>query len=347
MLKVIRIVGELKSEDYRNVQEALLQAKNDGQISAVLLDIDSAGGSSEALQETALLVRETAKVKPVYAYTQTKMLSAAYWLASQATKVLASPASIVGSIGVVAMHYDMSKKMEKEGIQVTLLRSTENKAVPNIYEPLSDEARAKLQQMVNNLHERFVNAVKTARNLSNEDKWANGKSFGAQEALELGLVDELVLPFELKSYISKQNEVNAMDNNIIEQFKIALKELFSQERKEREAQEKQLALELQNKEAEVKAYKEQLANLAQEKENLRRALREKEIREFLISSNRVYGDNLEKALAFAMSLDDEKLSAFKEMIMSLSAVSTEAKFTTGASLEEDDYKKAVDALMKA
>jgi signal peptide peptidase SppA len=346
MLKVIRIVGELKSEDYRNVQEALLQAKDDGQISAVLLDIDSAGGTSEALQETALLVRETAKVKPVYAYTQTKMLSAAYWLASQATKVLASPASIVGSIGVVAMHYDMSKKMEKEGIQVTVLRSAESKGVPNIYEPLSEEAKEKLQQIVNNLHEHFVKAIKTARNLSNEDKWANGKTFSAQEALELGLVDELVLPFELKSYISKQNNANSMDN-IIEQLKVALKDLFAQERKEKEAQEKQLTLELQNKEAEVKAYKEQLANLAQERENLRRALREKEIREFLISSNRLYGDNLEKALAFAMSLDDEKLGAFKEMIMSLSAISTEAKFTTGASLDDDDYKRAVDALMKA
>ena len=346
MLKVIRIVGELKSEDYRNVQEALLQAKDDSQFSAVLLDIDSAGGTSEALQETALLVRETAKVKPVYAYTQTKMLSAAYWLASQATKVLASPTSIVGSIGVVAMHYDMSKKMEKEGIQVTVLRSAESKAVPNIYEPLSEEAREKLQQIVNNLHEQFVKAIKTARNLSNEDKWANGKTFSAQEALELGLVDELVLPFELKSYISKQNNANPMDN-IIEQLKVALKDLFAQERKEKEAQEKQLALELQNKEAEVKAYKEQLANLAQERESLRRALREKEIREFLISSNRIYGDNLEKALAFAMSLDDEKLRAFKEMIMSLSAISTEAKFTTGASLEDDDYKRAVDALMKA
>jgi signal peptide peptidase SppA len=347
MLKVIRIVGELRSEDYRNIQEALLQAKNDSQISAVLLDIDSSGGSAEALQETALLVRETAKVKPVYAYTQTKMLSAAYWLASQATKVLASPASVVGSIGVVAMHYDMSKKMEKEGIQVTVLRSAESKAVPNIYEPLSEEAKANLQQIVNNLHEQFVKAVKTARGLPNEDKWASGKSFGAQEAVEIGLVDELVLPFELKSYISKQNEAYTMDSGIIEQFKVALKDLFSQERKEREAQEKQIALELQNKEAEVKAYKEQLANLAQEKENLRRALREKEIREFLISSNRIYGDNLEKALAFAMSLDDEKLSAFKEMIMSLSAISTEAKFTAGASLDDDDYKRAVDALMKA
>jgi len=345
MLKIIRIVGELKSEDYRNVQEALLQAKDDSQISAVLLDIDSSGGTSEALQETALLVRETAKVKPVYAYTQTKMLSAAYWLASQATKVLASPASIVGSIGVVAMHYDMSKKMEKEGIQVTVLRSAESKAVPNIYEPLSEEAREKLQQIVNNLHEQFVKAIKTARNLSNEDKWANGKSFSAQEALELGLVDELVLPFELKSYISKQNNANPMDN-IIEQLKVALKDFFA-ERKEKEVQEKQLALELQNKEAEVKAYKEQLANLAQERESLRRALREKEIREFLISSNRIYGDNLEKALAFAMSLDDEKLSAFKEMIMSFSAISTEAKFTTGASLEDDDHKRVVDAVMKA
>jgi signal peptide peptidase SppA len=347
MLKVIRIVGELRSEDYRNIQEALLQAKNDSQISAVLLDIDSAGGSSEALQETALLVRETAKAKPVYAYTQTKMLSAAYWLASQATKVLASPASIVGSIGVVAIHYDMSKKMEKEGIQVTVLRSAESKAVPNVYEPLSEEDKAKLQQNVNNLHEQFVKAVKAARGLSNEDKWASGRSFSAKEALEFGLVDELVLPFELKSYISKQNEANTMDNSIIEQFKVALKDLFSQERKEREAQEKQLALELQSKEAEVKAYKEQLTNLSEERETLRRALREKEIREFLKNSNRVYGDNLEKALAFAMSLDDEKLSAFKEMIMSLGAISTEAKFTTGASLEDDDYKKAVDALMKA
>jgi len=346
MLKVIRIVGELRAEDYRNVQEALLEAKSDSKISAVLMDIDSAGGSPEALQETALLVRETAKVKPVYAYTQTKMLSAAYWLASQATKVLASPASVVGSIGVVAMHYDMSKKMEKEGIQVTVIRSAESKAVPNFYEPLTPEAKAKLQQVVNNLHEQFVKAVKDARSLSNEDKWANGKSFGAQEALEIGLVDELVLPFELKSYI-KQNEANTMDNSIIEQFKVAIKDLFSQERKEREAQEKQLALELQNKESEVKAYKEQLTNMAQERENLRRALREKEIREFLIGSNRVYGDNLEKALAFAMSLDDEKLSAFKEMIMSLGAISTEAKFTSGASLEEDDYKRAVDALMKA
>jgi len=347
MLKVIRIVGELRSEDYRNIQEALLQAKDDSQISAVLLDIDSSGGIAEALQETALLVRETAKVKPVYAYTQTKMLSAAYWLASHATKVLASPASIVGSIGVVAMHYDMSKKMEKEGIQVTVFRSAESKAVPNVYEPLSEEGKAKLQQIVNNLHEQFVKAVKAARGLSNEDKWASGRSFSAKEALELGLVDELVLPFELKSYISKQKEANTMDNSIIEQFKIALKDLFSQERKEREAQEKQIALELQNKEAEVKAYKEQLTNLAQERETLRRALREKEIREFLMSSNRVYGDNLEKALAFAMSLDDEKLSAFKEMIMSLGAISTEPKFTTGASLEDDDYKRAVDALMKA
>src|SRR5215831_11487320 len=92
------------------------QAAGDGNVEAILLDIDSPGGQVDMLPEAAAAVRAARATKPVVAVANTMMASAAYWLGAQASELVVTPSGEVGSIGVFAIHNDLSKQMEMLGI---------------------------------------------------------------------------------------------------------------------------------------------------------------------------------------------------------------------------------------
>lgn len=175
-------------------QQALAQAVNDPQVDAIMLEIDSPGGSTDLVAETAQMVRDARQVKPVWAVANTLAASAAYWIGSQADELSVTPSGEVGSIGVLAAHQDVSVLQEKAGIKTTLVRAGRFKADTNPFEPLSDEAREALQQRVDEFYGMFVRAVARGRGVSVDSVrsgFGEGRVVTASQALAEGMVDRV------------------------------------------------------------------------------------------------------------------------------------------------------------
>ena len=162
------------------------------EISAVVLDVDSPGGSVFGIEELAGIIRAGRGRKPIVAMANTLMASAAYWIASQADEILASPSSQVGSIGVIGVHQDISEAEAKAGIKTTLVTAGKFKGDGNEHAPLTDSARATMQQLVDGYYAAFVQDVSRGRAVSVaqvRDGFGEGRILGAKDALRAGLVD--------------------------------------------------------------------------------------------------------------------------------------------------------------
>src|SRR5690606_37146136 len=103
------------------LRAALRAALADPEVAAIVLDIDSPGGTVAGITELAAELRAARSVKPIYAVANTLAASAAYWLASQATEVVATPSATVGSIGVLVVHLDQSRALDQAGITPTII----------------------------------------------------------------------------------------------------------------------------------------------------------------------------------------------------------------------------------
>lgn len=173
---------------------ALRAAAADPNIAAIVLNIDSPGGSTDMLPETAAEIRAAAKKKPVVAVANTMADSAAYWLASQATEIVASPSAEVGSVGIIAQHTDLSGAEEKAGIKTTLITAGANKGELSPYQPLSEDALANVQHRVDQMYGMFVRDVARGRGIDTQavqDRFGQGRAVSAQDALAAGMVDRI------------------------------------------------------------------------------------------------------------------------------------------------------------
>ena len=168
-------------------------AINDPSVKAIILAIDSPGGTVDGTVDIARLVYESRGVKPVIAYTDGLMASAAYWIGSAADKVyIGNDATLVGSIGVVATHQDISKAQEMQGVKTTEVYAGKYKRIVSQYAPLSEAGQAYLQDRVDYLYSVFVSAVADNRGVAVEKVlkgMADGKVFSGRQAIEAGLVD--------------------------------------------------------------------------------------------------------------------------------------------------------------
>lgn len=170
------------------------QTVADPNISGIVLDVNSPGGSAFGLPELADEIRAAASQKPVVAIANHQAASAAYYLASQASELMGTPSSQVGSIGTIIAHEDISGLEEKMGVRHTLITAGKYKAEANPYEPLTDEARDYLQGMVNEYNTMFVNAVARGRGVSASvvrEQFGEGRMFLAKNALRLGMIDRI------------------------------------------------------------------------------------------------------------------------------------------------------------
>lgn len=169
-------------------------ASND--VSAIVLAIDSPGGTVAGTPETAAAVRAAAAQKPVIAIADTLAASAAYWIGSQATKFVAAPSADLGSIGVVCMHSDYSRMLSEAGIDTTFITSTDApfKVEGNPYQPLSDEAKANWTQRADESMADFVRSVAEGRGKTQSavrETFGKGRTMGAQAALAAGMIDAI------------------------------------------------------------------------------------------------------------------------------------------------------------
>jgi ClpP class serine protease len=118
-------------------REQLGRAAADPDVGAIVLDVNSPGGTYAGTPETANAVRQANAAKPVIAVVDAMAGSAAYWIASQAGELVVTPSGEAGSIGVLAVHQEFSQALENEGVKVTIVRSRPSKADANPFEPLT------------------------------------------------------------------------------------------------------------------------------------------------------------------------------------------------------------------
>jgi signal peptide peptidase SppA len=173
---------------------AFRQAVNDPNIKAIVLDIDSPGGSTDGVDELSAEIFQARGQKPITAIANTLCASAAYYLGCSATEFVAAPSALVGSIGVYMAHTDFSEMDAKAGVKTTLISAGKYKTEGNEFEPLSDGARAAAQAIVDSFYEQFVKAVARGRGVGAaavRNGFGEGRVVTAKQAVELGMVDRV------------------------------------------------------------------------------------------------------------------------------------------------------------
>lgn len=174
--------------------EALERAKRDTRVKAVLLRVDSPGGSVNASQVMyEELVRFRADTgKPVVVHMGEFAASGGYYLACGADEIVASPSTITGSIGVIYQTFDASEGLARIGIRADAITSGPNKALASPFEAHQAEHRAILQTLVDEFFVQFEDVVREARPDVPDDAWStvtDGRVVSGVRAVELGLAD--------------------------------------------------------------------------------------------------------------------------------------------------------------
>jgi signal peptide peptidase SppA len=185
----------------------LRAALENPEVKGIFLDIDSIGGPGDGVTDLAGKVYAARKQKPVVAFSDGAMLSAAIWIGVAADRVyLANETVGSGSIGVLAMHTDFSKAEEQAGIKTTVISAGKYKALGNRYEPLSKEGRDILQEQIDYMYGLFVRDVAKYRGTSEKtvlEKMADGRVFFGNQAVRAGLVDGLMSKRQLLQSLSR------------------------------------------------------------------------------------------------------------------------------------------------
>lgn len=166
-------------------------ALDDPQVNRILLDIDSPGGSIGGVDELSDFIFMARKQKPVIAFANGQMDSAAYWIGSAAEKIYAEKTAEVGSIGVYSVVEDWSVADHQMGVKTEIIKAGKHKADGHPSKPLTEEGRANIQNEINTYYDLFVAAVSRNRNISLEEtlKLADGRVWIGQKAVDAGLID--------------------------------------------------------------------------------------------------------------------------------------------------------------
>jgi len=167
---------------------------DDPEIGAIVLDVDSPGGQVNGIEELSRQIFAARGQKPIVAVANHTMASAAYWIGSAADEVIITPSGEVGSIGVFAVHKDISAALEKDGVKVSLISEGKYKVEGNPYEPLAEEARGAIQVRVSEAYDAFIQSVARNRGVTPEDVrngFGEGRVVGARQAVELGMADRV------------------------------------------------------------------------------------------------------------------------------------------------------------
>lgn len=166
---------------------------NDPGIGAIVLDVDSPGGTIHGMAEMSAMIHKARNPeRPIIAVANDLMASAAYWIGSAADEIVIAPNAFVGSIGVMAIHDDESVADEKAGVKRTIITAGKHKAEGNPLEPLGDDARDEAQRQVDLIYADFVSDVARNRGVTRtvvERDYGQGRVYSGSEAIERGLAD--------------------------------------------------------------------------------------------------------------------------------------------------------------
>jgi protease IV len=188
---LVRIEGPIL--DAKNTVDEIKEHVKDGSIKAIVLRIDSPGGAVAPSQEIYEEVKKAASKKKVVVSMGSVAASGGYYIASAATRIIANPGTLTGSIGVIMEIPNVEGLMNKIGIKTEVIKSGKNKDIGSMFRGMKKEERELLQDVMDNVHEQFIRAVAEGRRMKIDDvrRIADGRIFSGEQAAKNGLVDEL------------------------------------------------------------------------------------------------------------------------------------------------------------
>ena len=206
---VLRLpVSGFITEDRRVLQAIEDAAKNDA-VRALIVAIDSPGGSMAGGEALHAALRRFAEHKPVVAVMGATAASAGYMAALPAQRVFARESTVTGSIGVLLQSFDLSDLLERAGVRPQVFTSGPLKDQPSLFRPLTEEGRAAVDRVIQDLHGQFVGMVAAGRRMdpARARALADGRIFTGRQAVEEGLVDAIGGERDARAWLAAERQV--------------------------------------------------------------------------------------------------------------------------------------------
>ena len=180
---------------YDFIRRQTAEAAADPDVQVIAYDIHSPGGTVAGCPETYSAILAMRGTKKTVAIVDSAAYSAAFYLASAADRIAVTPSGGVGSIGVVAARWDMTKMAEEFGVKVTFIHAGKYKLDGNPMTEMSDDEKKRIKATVDSAYDGFVSAVAAGRGISEDAVRATEAAcFDAEEALQAGLVNDIMTP---------------------------------------------------------------------------------------------------------------------------------------------------------
>ncbi|MEM0452360.1 MAG: signal peptide peptidase SppA [Nitrososphaerota archaeon] len=196
----------------REVEELLGKVENDPYAKAVVLVINSPGGSASASEEIYNIIKNVAGKKILVSYITEYGASGGYYIALPSREIIASPHSLTGSIGAISIVMSIEELAKKLGIEVEVFKSGEFKDIGSGWRKMNEEERKILQSMIEDIAEVFVNRVREHRGgkIKDWDEVLSARPYTGTQALKAGLVDSIG---SLEDAINKARELAGLPQN--------------------------------------------------------------------------------------------------------------------------------------
>ena len=190
-IAVVDIKGVITSS--RNIVEQIDNFKEDDDVKAIILRINSPGGGVGPSQEIYREVLRAKEKKKIIASMESVAASGGYYVACASDVIVANPGTITGSIGVVMEFSNVEDLLKKIGLRSYVIKSGKHKDIGSPLREMTSEERSILQGVIDSVHSQFVRAVAEGRNMEERKvrQIADGRIFSGEQAKELGLVDRL------------------------------------------------------------------------------------------------------------------------------------------------------------
>ncbi len=195
---VITLEGVIHTEQAKDVYEQIRSARQNKHVKGLIVRINSPGGTISGSDEIYNEIRKYRREeeKPVVAFMQGLAASGGYYASVACEKIVAEPTTITGSIGVIFGHFILQELLEQKlGIQPVIITSGPKKDWPSSFEPITEEQRQYVQdKLISPAYDRFVEIVADGRpmlSLDDVKRLADGSIYGAEEARDVQLIDEI------------------------------------------------------------------------------------------------------------------------------------------------------------
>lgn len=203
----LNIEGIIQDDPLRD--EAISDLQENRNVKAVIVWLDTPGGTAVGGEELYYRLKALAQVKPVVAVMRSMATSAGYMTALAADHIIAREGTITGSIGVIVESFEVTELAKKLGVEPITVKSAPLKGSPSMVEKLSPEGRAALQDVIDDFYQAFVDLVVENRKIPRVTalKLADGRVYSGHQALERKLIDEIGGEDEAMEWLEKEKKI--------------------------------------------------------------------------------------------------------------------------------------------